>query len=217
MKVEVTYKNVRRLSLRVRRDRTVALTVPFGVPEKVWRAFLRDREGWIEKALAAMPEAMEYSYKDGEIHWLLGRKVQLHVREGNHNGCVIDGDDAWMTVCGFEPDRRRILARAWAEELCAVVEELLPEWEERMHVEAGRITIKHLVSRWGSCNVRTGDISLSLDLSAKPVACIESVLVHELNHLIEIPHSPRFHRLMDHWLPDWRERKKRLNSFPREF
>lgn len=217
MKVEVVYKNVRRLTLRVRRDRTVALTVPWGVPEKVWRTFLKEREGWLEKALSRMPESAAYTYTDGEIHWLLGRKVRLHVQEGDHNGCIIDGDDAWMTVCGAAPDRQQILARAWGEELGAAAEELLPEWEAKMHVKARRIAIKHMVSRWGSCNVRTGDISLALDLSAKPVACIESVLVHELNHLIEAPHSPRFHRLMDHWLPDWRERKKRLNAFPREF
>ena len=71
--------------------------------------------------------------------------------------------------------------------------------------------------RWGSCDLRTGALTFALDLSAKPVACIESVAVHELNHLLEGPHSVRFRRLMTRWLPDWKARKERLTSFPREF
>ena len=38
------------------------------------------------------------------------------------------------------------------------------------------------------------------------------VLVHELCHLLEPSHNQRFYDLMSHFLPDWRERKQKLNE-----
>lgn len=48
-------------------------------------------------------------------------------------------------------------------------------------------------------------------------ACIEGVVVHELNHLLEKGHTRRFHDLMAHWVPDYKERQKILSRSPREF
>lgn len=217
MEVEIIQKPVRRLYLRVHRDRRVTLTIPIGTAPDVWRSFLAEKKEWIRKSIAAMPERRAYAYTDGEEHVLLGRKVVLRVISGAENRCVVSGDTAVMTVKNSRADRARLLAECWAAELRAVIAALLPAWEARMRVRAGRISIRRTVSRWGSCHVGTGDITMALDLSAKPRSCIEAVLVHELNHLIEKGHTPRFHQLMDQWIPDWKDRTKQLNSFPREF
>ena len=71
-----------------------------------------------------------------------------------------------------------------------------------------------MTTRWGSCNTRTGAITLNLALAEHPVEALESVLVHELVHLWERGHGPRFQRLMDEVLPDWRERRAALNERP---
>jgi predicted metal-dependent hydrolase len=52
-------------------------------------------------------------------------------------------------------------------------------------------------SRWGSCTPVDGTIRLSDRLASTPGWVIDYVLVHELAHLIEIGHGPRFHRLVD--------------------
>jgi hypothetical protein len=49
--------------------------------------------------------------------------------------------------------------------------------------------------RWGSCTSRTGDIRISERLRIVPGWVLDAVLVHELAHLIEPAHSPRFRRL----------------------
>jgi predicted metal-dependent hydrolase len=86
-----------------------------------------------------------------------------------------------------------------------------------MMVRPTSVTVKVMKSRWGSCNVKTGALCFALDLVTKPEPCIESVVVHELNHLLETGHTPRFHALMAHWLPDYKERTKILTAWPREF
>lgn len=59
------------------------------------------------------------------------------------------------------------------------------KWAETMGVFPGDITIRKMKGRWGSCNVKTGELCFALDLITKDGACIEGVVVHELNHLLE--------------------------------
>ncbi|RUO22284.1 M48 family peptidase [Aliidiomarina iranensis] len=91
------------------------------------------------------------------------------------------------------------------------VSELLPVWEQRLQVKASGFGVRKMKTRWGSCNVRSKKIWLSLALAAKEPDLLEYVLVHELVHLLETGHNARFYGFMDEYMPDWREKHKRLN------
>jgi hypothetical protein len=54
-------------------------------------------------------------------------------------------------------------------------------------------------SRWGSCTPSDATIRLSHRLRTMPSWVIDYVLVHELAHLIEIGHGPRFQTLVDRY------------------
>jgi len=53
--------------------------------------------------------------------------------------------------------------------------------------------------RWGSCTSHTGEIRLSDRLRHVPEWVVDAVIVHELAHLVEPSHSPRFRRLADRY------------------
>lgn len=103
-----------------------------------------------------------------------------------------------------------VQAEACREELEAWLEELLPYWCERFGVEQPHISLRIMRSQWGSCRASTQRITLNLELARRGRDMAEYVLVHELSHLFEMNHGPRFYALMDRHLPDWRERKARL-------
>ena len=70
-------------------------------------------------------------------------------------------------------------------------------------------SMRAMVTRWASLSP-TGLMSVNPDLIRAPLMCIEYVLVHELCHL-EHPHQgPAFWRLLARRMPDWQERKVRL-------
>ena len=100
--------------------------------------------------------------------------------------------------------------KAWRAvvEACAPV--LVEAWEPIMGVKAGKLAYRNMKSRWGSCQPATGRICLNVRLALYPPECLEYVVVHELCHLLERGHGPRFHALMDAFLPDWRERRAKL-------
>ena len=71
-------------------------------------------------------------------------------------------------------------------------------------VSPGRITIRNQKTRWGSCSAK-GNLNFNCLLMLTPPEVIDSVVVHELCHLLEMNHSKRFY---DHVLsvyPDYRK------------
>lgn len=94
--------------------------------------------------------------------------------------------------------------------LAAAAEPLIFRWESIMGVRSKSLVYRDMTSRWGSCNPQTGRICLNIQLVNYPAECLEYVIVHELCHLLERGHGPRFKALMDRFLPDWRERKALL-------
>lgn len=215
--VDVTRKNVKNITLRVHRDGTISMTVPMWLKEEEWHEFLDEKREWIEKALAKSAALPQYNYGYDEEHWLLGEKVHLRAMPALVEGAKRRKDVVTLHYPMMRTSAETAVAKFWKSELEKVLIKLLTKWSKKMRIEPGVFSITRTKSRWGSCNTKTHELKFSLELSAKPIECIEMVVVHELCHLLEASHSPRFHELMTKFLPDWKERQKKLNSFPREF
>lgn len=98
----------------------------------------------------------------------------------------------------------------WREAVSACVPALIAAWEPIMGVRAGKVAYRNMTSRWGSCQPSTGRICINVRLALYPPECLEYVVVHELCHLLERGHGPRFHQLMDAFMPDWKQRRAKL-------
>lgn len=98
----------------------------------------------------------------------------------------------------------------WREVVQAFVPPLIAKWEPIMGVKADKIAYRNMTSRWGSCQPSTGRICINVRLALYPPECLEYVVVHELCHLLERGHGPRFHALMDAFLPDWKAIRAKL-------
>ncbi len=70
------------------------------------------------------------------------------------------------------------------------------------------VKINSAQGRWGSCS-KQGNINLSLYLMLLPRHLQDAVMQHELTHLVEFNHSPRFHALLNKAL-DGREKALKL-------
>lgn len=81
--------------------------------------------------------------------------------------------------------------------------------ETGLFYESVRITSAR--GRFGSCSSKNR-ISLSLFLSLADEKEIDYVILHELCHTKEHNHSKRFYLLVESFMPDWKEREKRLKK-----
>ena len=96
-----------------------------------------------------------------------------------------------------------------------IAKQVIPVKVERyakiMGLNYGRITITSAKTRFGSCSSK-GNLSFSYLLMLYPEPAIDYVVVHELSHLKEMNHSPRFYRIVASVLPDYKERQKLLKQ-----
>ena len=103
---------------------------------------------------------------------------------------------------------------AEVEALKARAREELPPliacWSGRMGVRPAGFKVTTARKRYGSCSGKDS-LCFSCFLMNSPPEAIELVVVHELCHIREKNHGPRFYALLERYLPDWRERKKRLS------
>ncbi len=97
-------------------------------------------------------------------------------------------------------------------ELLILLDVLNAKWAEKLN-EGGVVwSVRKMTSLWGSCHVQKRRITYSLELSRVPEELVEYIVVHEMTHLQESSHGPRFYSLMDERLPDWRRRRRILNK-----
>ena len=217
LEVIVIRKRIKNMYLHITREGRVQVTAPLRMPDQTIWEFVEKKKDWIEKSLAKVPEMVHYDYVPGEMHYVYGCPAPLKLYRSQRNGGTLEAGSISLFLHSARTDRKKLYEQVAGESLLATISVMVRKWAPKMGVTPGNIKIRRVKSRWGSCNVKTHELTFSLDLFTKPRDLIESVVVHELNHLLEPGHGPRFHALMAHWLPDYKERSKKLNSFPREF
>jgi predicted metal-dependent hydrolase len=93
-----------------------------------------------------------------------------------------------------------------------IVHERIAYWCTVLPVTPNRIAIKDQSTRWGSCSTK-GNLNFNYRLALIPIELVDYVVVHELCHLIEFNHSPRFWERVAEHLPDYALRKATLHEY----
>lgn len=169
VKVEVTWKNVRNVSLRVVPPHgEVRMSVPLGYPEKDVLRILDDRHEWIANAVDRVEKRTEATPKEHDVAML----------------------------------------RAWIEDF----KPLFEWWEQRMGLNATKVSFKMMKSRWGSCRSSTRALTFNLMLAYKSQECVEYVIIHELAHIVHPNHSKKFWSLVGQYCPDYHRLRRLLND-----
>ncbi len=85
------------------------------------------------------------------------------------------------------------------------------EFGKKLGLDYNRICIKDQKTRWGSCS-SLKNLNFNWRLIMAPVKVIDYIVIHELIHLAEMNHSPKFWRLVESYCPDYKEHRKWLRE-----
>lgn len=123
--------------------------------------------------------------------------------------------DAFAYACMRER-ASRVVRRALESWYGARAREVLVRRLKRLQSEVPllatpvpQVRVRRMTRRWGSCTAH-GVITLNPALVQAPPSCVDYVIAHQLVHLMEPGHTPRFFRLMTRAMPDWRDPQRRL-------
>jgi len=92
--------------------------------------------------------------------------------------------------------------RSLGEKALAYIPERVKHYALMMGVTYGSITIRNQKTRWGSCSSK-GNLNFNCLLMLTPPEVIDSVVVHELCHLLEMNHSSRFYAEVLKFCPEY--------------
>jgi predicted metal-dependent hydrolase len=190
-----------RLTLRIARDgRSVKLTAPLHVRERDLADFLARHIGWLETKLAAYPErpllraGVKVPIKGvpHAIVWHAGRGVTklLQGQAGPE-----------IHVFGLEGAVARRIADFLKKEAKSAIEPMALDYAAKTGKRVRSIRFKDTSSRWGSCS-HDGNLSFSWRIMMAPPRIIAYLVAHEVAHLTEMNHGPKFWRLCQELCPD---------------
>jgi predicted metal-dependent hydrolase len=220
IEIEIVKKDIKNMHLNVMPPLgRVRISAPYGTSDDAINLFAVKKISWIKKQVEkfkCQQRQTEREYITGESHYLWGRRYKLEIRYSNKgNSIEVKGNKMILTVRekSTRQQRESYVNEWYRAELKDKLPPLVKKWEENMGVKANAVTVKNMLTRWGTCNPETKRILVNLQLAKKPVKCLEYIVIHELVHLREKTHSNRFAEHMDTYMPDWRVVKDELNSF----
>ena len=217
--VELIRKNIKNMHLYVLRpDGKIRITAPAKLSEEKIREFILSKLDWIYKQqekIKGEPHQSPLEYVCGETLFIFGKPYMLEVIIGKRTReFVFSGERAILydKKGSTKEQREKAVNEGLRSALKLKIDELLPKWEKITNLHPSSYQTKKMKSRWGTCNVRTKKIWLNLELAHKKEECIEYVILHEICHLKVTNHGNDFIKLMDRYMPNWREIKKELNA-----
>jgi hypothetical protein len=188
----------RRIGLRIdAARRRVELVLPRGVPAEFGLRFLREKRGWIAARLGALPRPVPFV--EGAIVPVLGvpHRIRRSFELSTPPVMLADGEIRVRGDPAHLPRRvRDHLASLARDELARRAKPLAA----RIGHHIARVAVRDPKSRWGSCSA-TGNLSFSWRLIFAPDEVVDYVVAHEVAHLAEMNHGPRFWRLVDTLAP----------------
>ena len=174
--IQVTYKKMKSIRLRVIPGGMLLLSAPFGTAKEQLESFLMERIDWIE----------------------------YHVKEMREKKAA---------------DKLPPLSDAEKKEALAYLQPIVDAWYPVVAacgVEKPHVTVRAMRTRFGSCSVGRGRITLNAMLVRIPRVCAEYVVFHELAHFLYPNHSRSFYDFIAIYMPDWQERERLLRQADRQ-
>lgn len=214
----VRYQRRKTIALHVLGDGEFEVRAPVGYRNEWIREFVASRTGW---ALAARDRQLyrqrwRQPVTAGADAWLLGEPLRIELVPASRFSVAVE-DGVLRIACCDTGDRVTIERKlqSWFRARA------LLEFSERLAaccarfprpIAAPPLALRRMRRRWGSCS-RFGEITLNVDLVRLAPELIDYVIMHELCHIFEFNHGPRFYALQSQAVPDWRACEAWLKQF----
>lgn len=214
---ELRQGKCRRLALSID-ERGLRVAVPPRLTFAEAEAFVRSHGEWV---LAKLDEyAAQHTHRflrisDGARLPVLGADVEVRVTTGGNR--ILWQDDALVLAARPDADLDTLARRGLQRRALEHFAIRLGHYAALLGRPVPPLGLSSARGRWGSCSTKTG-IRINWRLVHLPPQFADYVIAHELAHLVEMNHSPRFWRVVGNLYPDWHatraELKRRAADIP---
>lgn len=182
---------------------------------------VREKQRWILNKLAERRERSarrlqpQMQWSDGGTLPYLGNDIILRIESHQQSGISFDVDTRELTIClpaDASEQQLKDRVQSWLQqEAKRNFAERLPIYAEKLEVSFHSFKLSAAQTQWGSCTA-DGKIRLNWRLIHFAQPQIDYVIAHELSHLREMNHSPRFWATVQSIFPEFEAAKKILRD-----
>lgn len=206
MGIKIFRKKMKNIYVRIDEKGDLIVSAPLNFPENKIYELLESRKKIIEEKLKKIKIK---EYKDGDEIYFLGKKYILRIKEINRQEeeIKIDNNQIIFSMSNSNnlEKRKKIIKNWYMEEGKNIVIPLFEKYLKIIKKDINKVTIKDLKSKWGSCNPRTRNINLNVQIFSRPIEFIEYVIFHELTHLIYPHHQKEFYEFIEQYMCNYKE------------
>jgi predicted metal-dependent hydrolase len=202
-------------------DDGLRITAPKWVTIAEIESAIREKQRWIFSKLKERRERSarrlqpQMQWRDGAALPYLGSDITLRILPAQAAGVSFNGATGELSVA-LPPDageqQLKDRVQGWLQlEAHRIFAEQLPVYAQKLGVTYRQFKLSSAVTQWGSCTA-DGRIRLNWRLIHFALPLIEYVIAHELAHLREMNHSPRFWLTVQSIFPEFQAAKKALRD-----
>lgn len=203
-------------------DEGLSITAPKWVTLAEVESAIQQKQKWIFQKLGEW-QARQAKHQMPTMTWNSGAQIPylgktLTLQIDSHNGCFdFDAERATLSLgLPLSATEQQIKDRvqSWLQQQAKTIyAERLAVYAEKLNVRFHSFALSSANTRWGSCTV-DGKIRLSWRLIHFSVSVIDYVVAHELAHLKEMNHGPRFWQTVASVFPDYDTARDTLKQHP---
>ncbi len=215
-------KQRRRIGLQVD-ERGLVVLVPWRSADRHIDKVLQDGDSWIRKKLASWHANAPRSrtYQSGDPLDYLGQQLILAVVQAMERPLVMLMDDHRLEVRTPHPEHtigiKQALAKWYKRHAQSHFAGRVEHYARELNLrKLPRTIVSSATTRWGSCNADR-EIRLSWRLMQAPAPLIDYVVAHEVSHILEMNHSPRFWAIVEKLCPDYARARTELTALTRHY
>jgi predicted metal-dependent hydrolase len=206
----------RTLALFIERDGAVVVRVPLRVTQEAVHRFVKEKERWIHRKLNQIREHQERceskEFVPGERFFYLGHPYTLQMaQDGEDQRPLVFGEGLFRLRAGFRERTKDLFVQWYRGQAETVIRQRIEHYQDRIQVRPRRERITSAKYQWGGCSAKN-TLTFTWRLMMAPLSVIDYVVVHELAHIREKNHSPRFWKIVEQQLPDYRDLRKWLKD-----
>ena len=201
------------IAIHIKKDASVEVRAPLSIKKEEIHRFIISKQEWIQKHVQSRRESLNsqagFSLSYGDTVHMQGSQYPINAIDSNRIG--FDGKCFYLPPNLPSEEIRHQIIQVYIEIAKIVFARKAERYSTIMKVKPSAIKVNSAKTRWGSCSGKDS-INFSWRLIMADDAVIDYVVVHELAHIIEHNHSPRFWSVVAAVLPDYKIRQQKLKE-----
>ena len=198
----------------------VRVLVPNTLSDQRINDLISKRSVWIKQKLAvhaSTPEPSQREFVNGEAFPYLGRNYRLKLLDSDEysvklkHGYLVVSYRVSQDRSKNEAKVRSLLMTWYKSHAYDKLREKTSRYSGLIGVKPTSVTVQDYKARWGSC-LDSGEVSFNWKIILAPHQIVDYLVIHELCHLIEHNHSPKFWKAVENHCPDYPRHRQWLKD-----